>query len=1066
MRKLTLLIVILLPLLGIAKDEENALFQGNLKEMLTRTDQSIKILREQIVENQTAPFLPDLYLQLAELQAQRANVLYYNQMERENKSESSVKTVDGSKQFSPVTEAMQEAISTLRMITKDFKQYNKSKKVYYLLAVSLKSIDEIPEFIKTVRQLVQDYPNTQEAMRARLLLGQHFFDKQTYKDAADQFRPIANIEFPYERNLARYRLGLIALSAEKFTESLQYFEQVVTDEELKEEDSETTLSLKTKQVTSNLKREALIDSVRAYTSVFKNPDANPVAYYSKIAPTENLFQEVMEKLALRYVSIKKYETAIKLLRTMSERISDPEKVINIYQEVLLLIPIKDRVDLPAAELRYVLEKYNDWLSFYVIPPAVKSASYAFFEKQIRDLGTRSHEMAKIEKVPANVSLYRNRAKDFYLLYLAFYKNTKHAAKIAVNLADVYFAADQFNHSGEYYLRVFLGEYGVPSNNKEELIKNAILCAEKKATYGFYDQVRVRGLLINAIEKYMAFSREKAGDPKLNFALAKAKYEQGFYDVALNDLIVFMKKFPTSSHAADAGNIVLDYYNTRNDFEGLVASADKMLQIPLADKSYLAKVRDIRGKGDNRRLAEAVKTSTDYDVFEQGKSYLKMAESTPERGLASLALKTALAKSRQEKDLDTYLKSAAVMAEKESNPLERSKIWQSVIAENVRVTRYHQARELLEKISSDPNRTLQDRVTAFGEEVDIALSLRDWNALAGHLKNPMWNRLPTATRAMVERQLMAVFQAPVEAPSDLARVFENSRLSAASLNTLYKAQNRVPSSLREKVDRESSALCGAKGTRQAVCHWRDVSRFDVARVRFVESLKAAPLSPEAIEPYANQFLSMTQSYAKLEGSGDPHLDIVLSLRSYELYTAFARYLERVAQATPALGQVLKQKSAESMGNGKAYLEKCKKIIKAASVITPANKYCYAGQNPPLTQLVDWKNIGDTEKVKSDPDDDETIALQSRVFGDAKSGEALLDLSFRYYREEKFNHAAASAEFGMSQYKESGKDFKAVLGCSLTKLHLLNEGVYHLNTANNYQGLRDKCLAEVRSFEQGS
>ena len=84
-------------------------FRQKLSQMLQRTEKSIKLLREQIVESQNAPFLPELYVQLAELLSQKSNSLYYIQMEIRSKTLSADPPSD--KEFSPVVAAQKEAIA-------------------------------------------------------------------------------------------------------------------------------------------------------------------------------------------------------------------------------------------------------------------------------------------------------------------------------------------------------------------------------------------------------------------------------------------------------------------------------------------------------------------------------------------------------------------------------------------------------------------------------------------------------------------------------------------------------------------------------------------------------------------------------------------------------------------------------------------------------------------------------------------------------------------------------------------------------------------------------------------
>jgi len=78
MRK-TIIFIFLIFHLELFSEERS--FKENLSEMHARIEASIKILRNQIVENQSAPFLADLYMQLGELLTQKANTLYYIQME-------------------------------------------------------------------------------------------------------------------------------------------------------------------------------------------------------------------------------------------------------------------------------------------------------------------------------------------------------------------------------------------------------------------------------------------------------------------------------------------------------------------------------------------------------------------------------------------------------------------------------------------------------------------------------------------------------------------------------------------------------------------------------------------------------------------------------------------------------------------------------------------------------------------------------------------------------------------------------------------------------------------------
>ena len=52
------------------------------------------------------------------------------------------------------------------------------------------------------------------------------------------------------------------------------------------------------------------------------------------------------------------------------------------------------------------------MSYYEIGDVPKKQSYTFFEKQIRDLATASHELAKQTRDPRKKRYYLERARDY------------------------------------------------------------------------------------------------------------------------------------------------------------------------------------------------------------------------------------------------------------------------------------------------------------------------------------------------------------------------------------------------------------------------------------------------------------------------------------------------------------------------------------------------------------------------------------------------------------------------------------------------------------------------------
>jgi hypothetical protein len=1012
-------------------------FREKLSESIQKTEKSIKILRQQIIESQNAPFLPDLYVQLADLLSQKALTLYYVQMERDGKVDTGPTKVQ---EAQPVVQATKEAVEVYKTVLHDFPKYSKRSEVEYKLALSLKSIDDVPQFIGVASRLIKEYPGTEDAMRASLLLGRHFLDEHEFDAAFTVLQSPARTKYTYEKNLARYWIGLVYLGREKFPEALHEFEGVVLDPELKEQENPYDLKKAGGHGKTDLKREALIDSIMAYTHVYeKNPD--PVGYYSKLCPSEAYFQEVTEKLAIRYVVLKKYDQSVHLLRVVSERTADPQKVINVYREVLLMIPLQQRISIPVEEMRYVLQKFAVWQAYFDINQKALTDSFWYFEKQVRDLGTRTHDLAKTEKDKVKKRRYLEISEDYYQLYLAYFERTPNAVKIAMDLADVYYLLGEYYHSGDYYLRVFQGEFG-QTTSKKAVIENAILALQKDSSEAFYDKVRAKGLLIKAVQSYQAMSPSLKNDPRLQLLVLKSQYEQGYLPETLDQLYEFMKTHKSTKEAFDAGDLILDYFNTRNDFQGLQFWSDKLLFLKLPNSAYNAKLERMKVQAKGRVVQDKVKSVAGYDEF-----------SADDNGTQSAEIQEALAKSKREHDLSTFLQAAAFLAKKETNPQKRAAILRSIAQENMKVGRFYAGIAELKDAMTDHALDSKTHSDLLGDELNLGVMLHDAATVQEGMSDSVSDHVSDSTRSRVREQISDALDSPVDLNAGEVNVLFKMGLSDESLLALFKAKRKLNGSIANRVQNEVRSRCGSE-SRQAVCLWASFEQLESVRAATLSYLRRAPTELKSLEGVASQFMETVRKYQTLEGGADPHLETAISIRGRELYNGFAEYLGRVANANPDLRNDLIQKARESQASGQVYLQKCEMLAKRAA-INPALRYCSSTRVPSLDTMLSWESGWAAGASRSDPSSAEVEAMQKEIFSTATDAEPMLKLSSYYLKNHYYYHAAALAGYGVGTHKEREGDFRAVLGCSLLRLGYLGEAGYHLRTATDFQGLKTEC-----------
>lgn len=1038
-------------LLG-TKPEEGPEFVAKLQDMRNRTEESIKLMRQQITESQSAPFLPDLYMQLADLLVQKANVLYYLQMEKRK----TVSLDEHEKALSPVIFAQKEAIQVYKRVLKDFPKFGNRKRATLRLAVALRSIDEIPEFLNVAKTVPVQFPGTEEAMMARILLGQHHFQEREFAEARSYLIPITQVEFPYERNLARYRLGLIDLGEDKFRDALTRFEEVIREKELAERENPYEISLKSRQVKNDLRREALIDSIRAYTHVFEK-DGDPVGYYSKIAPTEVLFQEVIEKLAVRYIGLKKYEQAVALLRTMSERIADPQKVCAIYRDVLMLIPPKDRISIPVSEMQFVLERYNQWMNYYALSVPLAKDAQVFFEKNVRELATTSHDLAKALKTKNDVEKKRKlliRARDFYLLYVGFFEKSPDVVKMATNLADVYFALGDFYESGGYYLRVFDGEFGPSKTQSKALIENAIFCLQKPDERGYYENIRRRGLLIRAIESYSTRYPEYRNKPDLQFTSIKAQYEQSLFPATLEVLQAFMMKHKHAPEALKAGALLLDYYTTRGDFSGLEKIARAILAMKLPSREFNGRVAGIQKQAKTRAIQDQLRTAGNYDDFAQGKSYLAVALKSENSALANEALGQALARSKAEKDIGTFLEVGRVMSSQEKDPKKRYAIIHSIAREQFRVGRFYDGIKTLQGASVDSVISGSDRKQSLDEALSVALMLRDWNLVTKLSAESMSEE----TRKRLRDQTVDLLDSGVLPPPAMVSLTLQGA-NAEILYSAYRARASVDAATREAILKAVRSSCGGS-ERQPACLWERLGGIDQKAQEFMQKLATAPPTMEGLQKSAQIFQEATEYLKGFEGKGDAIWEGALAARNYRVFQLFAEQLSKASLANPELKAVLEPKSREALTSARVYLARCKSVPTTSA-------FCTGTAGPSASDLFGRvKTVQPPAAPGKDPESESQEILRKKLFGGKEESLHAFELAKDFFRDGQFHHAAALAGIGTNSYSDRAEEFKTILGCSVIQLGLVGEGRYYLKNSVEVEGMRSKCLAQASAKKGGS
>ena len=511
---------------------------------------------------------------------------------------------------------------------------------------------------------------------------------------------------------------------------------------------------------------------------------------------------------------------------------------------------------------------------------------------------------------------------------------------------------------------------------------------------------------------------------MNFALAKTLYEQGQYKVALADLYAFMRAYPAAPEVASAAELILNYYNTRSDFKGLVKVSDKMLALKPRGDELGRRLASVRSKALVKRLDEQIKGQKGFDQFAQGKSYLQTALTSGDASLRSAAFEQALGRSKSERDIETFLKTAFAVAKNEPTATKRADLLNSMADETLAISRFNLTLKIWARNLNDRGVPAGGRAAASEKTVKLAMMLHDFERLAANLVERPPAPLPGETLKGARQVMAGVLDSPTPVSARLITAFTAGAQSDEDWLTLFKAQGKMTAATRASVLKNIRARC-AQG-QSILCKWSALEPALINLAKFKTQLTSVPPTIANVEPTAVRMNAELEELKNLRGGGDAQLDVVVTLASADAFDAFAGFLNRAAAANPDVAPVLKAKVSEGEQSARDARLQCKTIIQSAGLLSPVNAACARGRTPTVLEAVRWPAGPAVVAPTADPRSPEIDELQKKIFVDRKDWKAFFDLAESYLKRRNYHHAAATAAYGTSLFPQNQEEFNAVTG----------------------------------------
>jgi tetratricopeptide (TPR) repeat protein len=608
---------------------------ARLKRDVVKVRFAIDATKELIERSRGQPYLPDLYLRLAELYVEEARYHYFIAYEGQKRREKAVTSVQARL-------LKDQAIAVYKRILQEFPGFKDEDKVLFFIAHEYREMGEYEQMLEYLQQIADKHEKSPFRNEALLVMGDYYFDKSDLATAERHYKMILATPESPSHGMARYKLAWVRINQEDYKGAASLFEDTIRG--MVSNDAPIASSRKI-----DLRREALVDLVFPYTEVNKKPDADrTLAHFRELADTRTSYLAALSKLANRWFVKAEYQLAGAVYRELLTVGSDSDDSVEWAQRLYdgavkgkQFDHVAHDVDLLTAVLS---RRYYDWR----LGDKERDALYKEFEAYCRDLATKAQAEAQAK---SNDDLM-TRSADAYERYLAFFDEAPKAQEIRLNMAEARFAAKQWLKAGRAY------DDALPKIAKEDRrdgLYTAVVAYGKALTddsraLSRLDLVQARAGLRRSARSFIGEFPKDKDTALVKFNLAKSYYDEGLFEDASEMFAALVNEFPTASESSIAAELALDSLRAMEDFEGLAGLGKALASDPRLPAALRSDIQAIVSSAESRALDQAT-LEAGAEGEGAAQSLVDFALARKGTALGEKALLNAFATARNTDDLD-------------------------------------------------------------------------------------------------------------------------------------------------------------------------------------------------------------------------------------------------------------------------------------------------------------------------------------------------------------------------------------------------------------------------------
>lgn len=617
-----------------------------MRQGIIKIDKSIEETKFRIRNIKDARFLPDLYFTLAEFYVQKARFMYSIKVtENEN---APLEELD----FTAEKRPKLEAIAVYDTILEKFPNLPERDKAIFFKAHELRELGRVEEMIQEYRKITSQFPKSEYWYESQLVIGDYFFEQKKDIDMAlRMFKQITTKPLSSYTPLAHYKMGWCYINKEKFKEALFAFEN-----SMKLGDKVNLTELPEQYKKTDIRTEALLAIVWPYSELSKKylrtvggKRHRPNIYFYNLSPDKTSYEKVLGKLGRRLGLKKRFREATKVYFELL-RITEPvEKRLDIIERLYVSMkntlrswPVRGFVEEIARTI--ILVNEDDVLS-----NAKKKKAHFDLEIFARDVATRQHKRAKKEKSKKEWDF----AINDYKAYLWTFSASKHADALRLNLAEGLFNAKNYLEAAKEYEILAVSE----KNNKKQkslydsAVQSYVKTLQNPKALNRLELVEARNGLRTVGNNYIKLYPKEKAIPSIRYVIGQSYYDERSFSDAVQSLREFINKHPTHKNVAVAANLMLDAYNQREDYRGLIKEAKSIIANKnIRDNSLKQQIQSLIQQSEMRMVQTK---AGDFGSQKYTSNLLALAKKYRGSSLGDQALYEAFVALKAKKDPRAY-----------------------------------------------------------------------------------------------------------------------------------------------------------------------------------------------------------------------------------------------------------------------------------------------------------------------------------------------------------------------------------------------------------------------------